>query len=208
MPRAHEVQLLGIRARLVGMRALGVGMLALVLLSASQWSVAGPALVGDALFAVGLLLVVLAFLGRLWTRCYIGGRKKRILVTTGPYELCRHPLYLFSLLGGFGLGLCTERLAIAALALGAGLLSLPGSIRREESFLAARFAAYQEYRRRVPVLLPRWPLRSSVEEVHLGGRELRRIVLEAAAFLAAPALLALVAGLQASGLFPHLFLLP
>jgi len=190
------------------MRALGAGMLVLVLVSASRWSVAGPALVGDALFAAGLLLVVVGFLGRLWTRCHIGGRKKRILVTTGPYALCRHPLYLFSLVGGFGLGLCTERLALAALALAAGLLSLPGAIRREESFLAARFGNHQEYRRKVPAILPRWPLRVGEEDLHLGDGELRRIVLEAAGFLAVPALLALVAGYQASGLLPHLFLLP
>ena len=208
MPRAHEIQVLGIRTRLAGMRALGAGVLMLVLLSASRWSIAGPALVGEVLFAAGLVLAVAGFLGRLWARCYIGGRKKRVLVCSGPYSLCRHPLYLFSLVGGVGLGLCTQRFAIAALALAAGLLFFPGAIRREESFLLARFESYPEYRRAVPAVLPHWPLRACADDIQVDGRELRRAVLEVAGYLVAPALLALVAGLQATGVLPHLFLLP
>src|SRR6476660_1715925 len=38
-----------------------------------------------------------AFLGgtalRLWATGYVGGRKRRELVTEGPYSLCRNPLY-------------------------------------------------------------------------------------------------------------------
>jgi protein-S-isoprenylcysteine O-methyltransferase Ste14 len=31
---------------------------------------------------------------RLWSTLYIGGRKRVVLVSDGPYSLCRNPLYV------------------------------------------------------------------------------------------------------------------
>lgn len=200
--------MLGIRARLAITRLLGAGTLLLVVMSASRWMIAGPAIVGELLFAAGVALAVVGFLGRLWALCYIGGRKKRVLVTAGPYSQCRHPLYLFSLVGGLGLGLCTGRLSIAAIALAAGILFCPGAMRREDRFLAERFESYREYQRRVPALLPNWPLKFRDDDVEVDGRALRRALLDSAGFLVAPPLLGLLAGLQAAELLPYLFLLP
>src|SRR5882672_454668 len=59
----------------------------------------------------GFMLVALACLGRIWCSLFIAGHKDEVLVTTGPYALCRHPLYSFSLLGALGLGL-TSRSAL------------------------------------------------------------------------------------------------
>src|SRR5688572_20238447 len=183
-PCRHHAQVTGIRRRLLLTRLFGAGALVLVLVSGSRWAIRGPELAGEVLFAVGLMVAVSGFLGRLWALCHVGDRKKRELVTTGPYSMCRHPLYFFSLVGGVGLGLCTERLAVAALFLILCALFLPAWLRSEERYLEERFPAYAEYRRAVPALLPRWSLLRNPEYVTVNSRTLRKALLDSAGFLA------------------------
>ncbi|HSD75053.1 MAG TPA: methyltransferase, partial [Steroidobacteraceae bacterium] len=67
---------------------------------------------GAAALVLGLLLMSCAALGRAWTSLFIAGHKDERLVTTGPYALCRHPLYALSLLGGLGVGLASRSVVI------------------------------------------------------------------------------------------------
>lgn len=207
-PGPHEAQRLGIRTRVLASRAFGAGVLALLLVSASAWRVPGPRPVAHLLFVAGLAAAVVGFLGRLWALVFIGGRKKSSLVVAGPDALCRHPLYLFSLIGDLGLGLCAERFAVVALFLGAALLILPGAMRREERFLEERFVDYGDYQRRVPALLPRWSSRPSNDGVYVEARAMRRALVESGGFLVAPALIEFLARLQAAETLPYLFRLP
>lgn len=55
------------------------------------------------LFLLGLLLVGVATVGRLWCSLYISGHENSELITTGPYSLSRNPLYFFSLPGFAGI---------------------------------------------------------------------------------------------------------
>jgi protein-S-isoprenylcysteine O-methyltransferase Ste14 len=64
--------------------------------------------------ALGFICVTLACLGRIWSSVFIAGHKDEELVTTGPYALCRHPLYACSILGALGLGLTTRSLLLCA----------------------------------------------------------------------------------------------
>ncbi|MGC8720258.1 MAG: methyltransferase family protein, partial [Thermodesulforhabdaceae bacterium] len=66
-------------------------------------------------FIVGIILVGIASMGRLWCSLYIAGYKKSRLITQGPYSMCRHPLYFFSFLGWVGVGLTTETFLIPLL---------------------------------------------------------------------------------------------
>ncbi len=104
--------------------------------------------------STGLVLV----LGGLSLRSWAAGtlRKGKGLTTVGPYRLCRHPLYLGSLamMAGFCL-LCRH-----VHAAGPVLLSVLGlyllTMYREERRLAVRYgAAWEEYARRTPRMLPR-----------------------------------------------------
>ena len=80
------------------------------------------------------------------------------LVTSGPYAWVRNPIYtaMTGMLIATGLAVSTLSVLIAAV-----LLSLVGiliRVRLEERLLRARFGElYEEYARRVPALLPRWP---------------------------------------------------
>ncbi len=79
----------------------------------------------------------------------------RLLLTEGAYAWVRHPRYLEIIVGFVGYALFINYLAVygVALFLVAGILVL---IPIEERELVDQFgAAYEEYRRRVPALVPR-----------------------------------------------------
>lgn len=105
---------------LVGPRAMGLG-----------WSL---------LFGIaGFVCVTLACLGRIWSSLFIAGHKDEVLVTSGPYSHCRHPLYSFSILGALGLGLASRSLLLCGLVvlLVAGLVVYAAAC--EEQFLEDAF---------------------------------------------------------------------
>jgi protein-S-isoprenylcysteine O-methyltransferase Ste14 len=90
--------------------------------------------------AAGFICVALACLGRIWCSVFIAGHKDEKLITTGPFALCRHPLYALSILGAFGLGLTSRSvlLCAATVVLVAALVVYAASC--EEQFLADSFA--------------------------------------------------------------------
>jgi protein-S-isoprenylcysteine O-methyltransferase Ste14 len=206
----------GIRARLLFTRVLGAGLVLVVLLSASHWSVNGPALVAQCLFAIGAVLAVGGFGGRLWALTHIAGRKKRELVRSGPYSACRHPLYLCSLVGGLGLAMCTGRLLVVVIYVAAFALLVPVTIRTEEAFLEQRFPEYDRYRAAVPALWPGrwWRQKAACAEgegecsLAIDPAALRRGLLESVAFLTPLLLLDWIDQAQGAGLLPFLFVLP
>jgi protein-S-isoprenylcysteine O-methyltransferase Ste14 len=108
---------------------------------------------------VGFLCVATACLGRIWCSLFIAGHKDEVLVTTGPYAHCRHPLYSFSIVGALGLGLASKSplLCVGVVVVIAGLVVYAASC--EEQFLADAFP--EEFKAYV-VATPNmwWPLRS------------------------------------------------
>ncbi len=89
--------------------------------------------------SVGFLCVALACLGRIWCSVFIAGRKDAMLVTTGPYATCRHPLYSLSVLGALGLGLTTRSPLLCAVTVLAILALVLVAAAREEKALASAF---------------------------------------------------------------------
>lgn len=143
---------------------LGVGILLMTPWAAQDFGAAPlwkPGAIGSYLLAAvalaGLAVTWWArvHLGRLWSGAIIRKEGHRI-VESGPYALVRHPIYT---------GLITAIMASAlaeatATALGGAaliVLSFWIKARAEERFLIGELGAeaYETYRRRVPMLVPR-----------------------------------------------------
>jgi protein-S-isoprenylcysteine O-methyltransferase Ste14 len=102
---------------------------------------------------LGAILIVPGLLIRALASGHV--RKNESLATSGPYAYTRNPLYLGSLLMGWGF-------AVAARSWGVGValvvmffaIYVP-VIRDEEAFLRQKFPEFEEYARRVPRMFPR-----------------------------------------------------
>jgi protein-S-isoprenylcysteine O-methyltransferase Ste14 len=92
---------------------------------------------------------------RFWATLYVGGRKERELVTDGPYSICRHPLYVGSLLLGVSAGLFLESPLFLTALLLVQMLYMKATVPVEEAVLSAKHAErYDAYARRVPRYWP------------------------------------------------------
>jgi protein-S-isoprenylcysteine O-methyltransferase Ste14 len=94
-----------------------------------------------------------ARLGRLFT-AHLGVKENHTLVTDGPYAIVRHPIYLGISLFALGTAAVWNSLAFVVLTVGLAIC-FAVQLRIEERIFAAHFgSAYEEYRHRVPALLP------------------------------------------------------
>ncbi len=196
------------KTRLTVSRLFGLGVLLLLVVSAPFWRTPTNHLVGSVLFFLGILLACLGFFGRVWCLSFIKGHKKKTLIKHGPYSLCRHPLYLFSLIGGIGVGLCTQTLTIPLVFGVAFALYYPVVIRREEMFLGGIFEGYEAYKQDTNAIFPCWAKYSEGETVTICTRSFRRELTEAAGSVAFIGLISLLQGLQRAAILPTYFLLP
>jgi protein-S-isoprenylcysteine O-methyltransferase Ste14 len=99
-------------------------------------------------------VLTLSFLGRSFSVM----PEARRLVTSGPYSIVRHPLYLFELLGVVGILLQVRSLP-GVLLLGLIVVLQIARARWEEAVLDRAIPEFAAYRRRVPFLIPRDPRR-------------------------------------------------
>jgi protein-S-isoprenylcysteine O-methyltransferase Ste14 len=154
----------------------------------------------------GFVAILAAIALRLWCTLYIGDRKSDELVTTGPYSVCRNPLYICSMLGAVGVGMQT---GMASFALLCGLICwaiFAVVVRREEAFLHGRFGpAYARYCARTPRFWPRFGL---YDEGAGAGvfttRSLKKTLRDGAVFFVALPLTEVIENLHEVGLLPAL----
>lgn len=110
----------------------------------------------DPLAVAGLVTVLLGLAIRSWAAGVIN--KSKVLATTGPYRLCRHPLYLGSLLMMFGFCVLVGNLLDACVVFGPVLVIYLLTIQREERRLAQRHgAAWTQYAATAPQFFPYRP---------------------------------------------------
>ncbi len=190
--------------RILHSRLFAAGLFLLVLLSDSRWENVG--LTSAVLFFAGALLVGVATVGRLWCSLYISGHKTKLLVTSGPYSLCRNPLYFFSLLGAIGVGMVTETVTVP-IAIAAGFaLYYPSVIREEEKRLAEIHGdEYAEYQRNTPVFLPSISHLTEPEEYSVNPRIFKKSIFEALWFVWIVGIIELLEEIHATGMIPTLF---
>jgi protein-S-isoprenylcysteine O-methyltransferase Ste14 len=174
-----------------------------ILFISSAWG--DEELVGRWIETVGTMLIVVAIIGRTWCTLYIGGRKRKELVRTGPYSVVRHPLYLFSLIALVGVGAQTGSIIVALVALVAVGWPLAVVAREEEKVLSELFGAeYEAYMREVPALIPDPRLWRDVDALEVRPPFVARTFIEASLMLLAVPLVELIHTLQSRGLLPVL----
>ncbi len=157
----------------------------------------------------GLGLILACIGGRTWCILYIGGRKSRELVTTGPYSISRNPLYLFSIIGAVGVGAQAGALSVALLA-GVLVAAIHGAAaaHEERCLLVEHGDTYRRYLAAVPRFLPRLTRWKNAEFLQVRPRAVARTFFDACFFLAAVPLAALFAHLHSVGIMPAVLTLP
>ncbi|MBZ9697015.1 MULTISPECIES: methyltransferase family protein [unclassified Mesorhizobium] len=119
-----------------------------------------PALQNEAAQFTALCLVFVGTASSIFCLYWLGRSfslmaTARRLVTTGPYSVVRHPLYICE--GVFVLGMILSHFSMLMVALGAVQFLLQyRRAKNEESILQKTFPEYDDYARRVPMILPRF----------------------------------------------------
>lgn len=172
---------------------------------AAYWA-AGHPLVEKSLFITGIALASFGAAGRAWATSYISGQKQRQLVRSGPYSLCRNPLYFFSTILGVGFGFCTETLTIPLLIAATLALLYYFQIRREEKTLSGLFGyEYDAYVATVPRFFPSFQNYSEPDEITISPRLLKNGLFGIAFLLILIGALEALEGLHQSGVLPTFY---
>ena len=116
---------------------------------------------------IGIVLVLLGEVLRLWANGYVGSVKVNFtqqwrndpkigrLVTTGPYAYVRHPLYLGTFLIGTGFCIAVRSFPLALTALVFFMTTYRHKAISEEAMITGEWGqVYEAYRRAVPRWLP------------------------------------------------------
>jgi protein-S-isoprenylcysteine O-methyltransferase Ste14 len=181
--------------------------MALLMVSDNGWDHTVP-LVSAVLFLVGVILVGIGSLGRLWCSLYIAGYKTDTLVTEGPYSLCRNPLYFFSLLGAVGVGFASENLLIPFLIVIAFSLYYPPVIKSEEVELRKIHKGnFEAYLNSVPAFFPRLSLLKEPEKYIVNPLIFRKHIFDALWFVWLLGVVEMIEDLHDLSVLPKLFII-
>ena len=132
--------------------------------SRSYWSMNHP-IFASFLFLIGVVLVGIAGMGRMWCSLYIAGYKNNKLIKSGPYSMMRNPLYFFSMIGALGAGFLTQTLTFPIILVTLFAIYYPVVIEKEEIDLTRIFGSdYEQYKKEVPPFFPKIKLYSDQEE--------------------------------------------
>jgi protein-S-isoprenylcysteine O-methyltransferase Ste14 len=197
----HAVQM----ARKLGLLVTLAVFAVLFFFADTRW----PPAVHEAMRWLGAALIFVCISGRTWCSLYIGGRKNYELVTTGPYSVCRNPLYVFSIIGAVGIGAQIGAVSVAVLAgICAWLVHLLVVRQEERHLLAEQGEAYARYLAEVPRFMPRFALWRNVEVLEVRTFAFVRTFADACIFFAAIPVAAGLDLLHHTGLLRVLFRLP
>ena len=195
------------KSRVIVSRIFGLLVLLLLLFTGHSFSQQGLI---DFLFEIiGLFLLSICSIGRLWALMYISGNKRQELITDGPYSIVRHPLYVFSLIGAVGIGFASENLLVLALIIIFYLFYYPFTILAEEKKLTNKFGqAYLDYMKRTPRFLPKFSLYKEPETYQVKAVSFVRNFTDGMWFIWIFLIMHLVEMLQDSGFLPVIWRIP
>jgi protein-S-isoprenylcysteine O-methyltransferase Ste14 len=195
----------GSRLRLRLTRLMAVFVIAIYCFGRSYWSVKHP-VAAESLFLVGVALASFGAVGRAWAVCYISGLKMKQLVKTGPYSLCRNPLYFFSTILAVGFGFCTRTISAPIFVLIVLGVLYYFQIRHEEQRLTTQFdAEFRSYFQSIPRFFPSFRRYVEPDEICISPKRLKNGLFGIAFLLILIGVLELIRGLHQSGILPELY---
>ena len=192
------------KSRILVSKVLGVGVLLCVFFTYSVIKPEGT--LHEVLDFLGMAMVSICALGRLYTTAYLGGSKNVRLITNGPFSIVRNPLYVFSLIGFTGVALMVNHIAVIVIVPLAFVLLYQRLIAREEKFLKEQFGqSYEAYCNSVPRLLPNFSLWEDKKDITVNTRLLLNGAKDAIWWFAAFPLVEFIEFIQDQGLIiPHI----
>lgn len=122
-----------------------------------------PALLHPLSFGLGLLLVVLGYAGTLWAyvamgdtwRIGINAKEKNALISRGPYQWIRHPIYFFQVVMLIGVALLLPT-PLSFIVLATHYVCVLIKVSDEEKYLTSVHGdAYRDYLTRTGSLFPK-----------------------------------------------------
>jgi protein-S-isoprenylcysteine O-methyltransferase Ste14 len=198
------------KVRIALLRAVFIPLIAIFLFVAPSWPEnLFTESVAEAFEILGYLFLMAGLGLRIWAILYVGSRKSKVLITDGPYSLCRNPLYLGTFIIVLGAGLCLTNplMALFTILVYIPVHSLVG--RAEERHLRGLFGAeYDEYHRAVPAFLPSWRNYHSREEISVSTKAIKRVALDTSLVLLIPPAAELIEMLHNYNLMPVLWRFP
>jgi len=192
------------RKRLFVVQILSSVAIVTLLFSRPGWNESLP--VHEFVEMIGFLLVLVCIFGRLWSILYVGGRKNSELATCGPYSITRNPLYLFSTIGAFGIGLMFGSIMVAVLLGLFSYLIFSTTSRQEEAFLRGKFGlTYETYAAATPRFWPNQWLYRDLSQHTFCPKTLRSTFVDALVFPAAFPIIEGIENLHVTGYLPTYF---
>ena len=190
--------------RLIVVQAAAV--FAVILLLFSRPALAEGSNGHEVVETIGFAMVLICFLGRLWSILFVGGRKNDELIVSGPFSMTRNPLYFFSTVGAVGIGLMFGS-ALAAAMLGlASYAVFRFTAGKEAEYLAGKFGAvYTAYAERTPRFWPNPLLYRDEDQWLFSTRALKSTFRDGLYFLALFPVIEAVEYFRVSGALPTLF---
>ncbi len=158
------------------------------------------------LFFLGIILVAIASLGRMWCSLYIAGYKDSKLITEGPYSLCRNPLYFFSMIGVIGIGCATKTFTIPILFIILFSSYYRFVIKSEETRLKHLFGAvFEEYAKTVPAFFPSFSTFYEPDNYNVKPSVYRRHIFSALWFIWIVGIIEVIEGMKELGFLKALW---
>lgn len=142
------------RERIGLSRIVSLVIIFALFISQNAWSQIAPVF-GEELSLIGVILIGIAVIGRIWCGSFICGFKNTTLVMNGPYSACRNPLYFFSFIGALGIGLTTQTLTIpTVITIIFWIYYTPVMSTEEKKLMGIHGAEFEKYCARVPRFFP------------------------------------------------------
>ena len=158
------------------------------------------------LFTIGIILVAIASLGRMWCSIYIAGYKDDKLIMEGPYSISRNPLYFFSAIGLIGLGCVTETFTFPIFFIILFSMYYPYVIKSEEKRLKKLFGSYfDEYFKTVPAFFPNFSIFSEPKTYNVNPIVYRQHIFSALWFIWTVGIIEFIEGIKEIGLISPLW---